>query len=120
MSHSAHSHQSEIKSERSRPDPAYVADLISVLMAQPGGLRRWSVMRAIRQHREKANCPVPHKFEDKVERAFRGFCAGDSLESGANENALFYRPKDKAGEVWAVHPDRARAWLNSESMSAHV
>jgi len=120
MSHSAHSHQSEIKSERSRPDPAYVADLISVLMAQPGGLRRWSVMRAIRQHREKANRPVPHKFEDKVERAFRGFCAGDSLESGANENALFYRPKDKAGEVWAVHPDRARAWLNSESMSAHV
>jgi hypothetical protein len=121
MSHDAY--HPEIKSERSKPDPAYVADLIGVLIAQPGGLRRWSVMRAIRQRLEKAQRPVPHKFEDKVERAFRGFCADDPLKSGESQDALFYRPKDKAGEVWAVHAERARAWLNTEfsgSMSAHV
>jgi hypothetical protein len=94
-----------------------------VLLAQPGGFRRWSVMRAIRQRREKTHRPVPQKFEDKVERAFRGFCAGDPLTSGESKDALFYRPKDKAGEVWAVHEERARAWLDEEfsgSIGAHV
>jgi len=108
-------------SVRAAPDPAYVADLIGVLLAQPGGLRRWSVMRAIRQRREKTQRPVPQKFEDKVERAFRGFCADDPLKAG--EDALFYRPKDKAGEVWAVHAERARRWMNAEfsgPTSAHV
>ena len=122
MSHDLY--EPEFKSSaRSAPDPAYVADLIGVLLAQPGGLRRWSVMRAIRQRRAKTQRPVPQKFEDKVERAFRGFCADDPMKAGESKDALFYRPKDKAGEVWAVHEERARLWLNTEfsgSTSAHV
>lgn len=101
------------KLERLKPDPSHVAELIGVLLTQPGGLRRWSVMRAIRMRREKTNRDVPDKFEDKIERAFRGFCDGE--QGGHHDNtALFYRPKDKAGEVWAVHADRARSWLASE------
>lgn len=105
--------QSQAKLERAKTDPDCVAELIAVLLEQPGGLRRWSVMRAIRTRREKANKPVPQKFEDRIERAFRGFCAGEQGKSD-DASALFYRPKDKAGEVWAVHAERARAWLNSE------
>jgi len=98
-------------------DPSYVTDLITTLSQHPGGLRRWSVMRAIRRARENAQCDIPLKFEDEIERAFRKFCASDDFANAPTAtatDALFFRPKDKAGEVWAVIPERANAWLAGE------
>ncbi len=94
-------------------------DLIAVLEANPNGLRRWSVMRAMRTRRERAGHEITPKFEDEVERAFRRHCAGDSTRGAAGVGAeLFHRPKEKAGEVWAVYPDRVRAWANGETTAA--
>jgi hypothetical protein len=95
-------------------DQTCLADLITVLQASPAGLRRWSVMRAMRARAEKANREVSPKFEDDVERIFRRHCAGDSVRANAGETTeLFHRPKEKAGEVWAVIPEAAKAWLAS-------
>ena len=85
------------------PDHQTIAELVKVLAGHPGGLRRWSVMRAIRAERDRASRPVSLKFEAEVERAFKSSCTGS--------DALFYKPEGKAGEVWAVHLDRAGAWL---------
>ena len=97
-----------------RSNTALVTELAKLLLAHPGGLRRWSVMRAMRKAWEGAQQEVSLKFEDEVERNFCHFNADDdrakSLECKA-EDALFFRPRDKAGEVWAAHPDRVRAWL---------
>ena len=100
-------------SERLRADQSCLHELIAVLEPHPGGLRKWSVMRAIRARREKASRDVPLKFENDVERAFRKLCEGDPVraENPHAPQALFYRPKDKAGEVWAVNMEHARAWL---------
>jgi len=94
-----------------------VVDLISVLRPHRRGLRRWSVMRALRTRREAAGRSIPLKFEDDVERAFRKLCAGaEAFKSGNHgaEEPLFYRPQERAGEVWAVHIDRAEAWLDDK------
>jgi len=104
----------------SEVERANVLDLIRVLLPYPEGLRRWSIMRAIRSRREKERGEISLKFEDEIERAFRRFCAGETQPKGVNtrctaENALFHRPKEKAGEVWAVHRHRARAWLKAET-----
>jgi hypothetical protein len=102
---------------RTWTDPSIVTELINLLSRHPQGLRRWSVMRALRSERERHARDVPQKFEDAIERAFRRFCADqpESKTRGMNAaDALFFRPLEKAGEVWAVYPDRAKAWLSGD------
>ena len=102
---------------KSRAEYPILTELIKVLAPYPGGLRRWSVMRAIRCNREQASRDIPQKLEDEVERAFRRCCADVVDAKGrapAASDALFYRPREKAGEVWAVFPERAKAWLEGE------
>jgi hypothetical protein len=101
-------------------DQPILLEIIRVLAPHPSGLRRWSVMRAIRKERERAAREIPQKLEDDVERTFRRFCAdaGNAKTPGCDaKDAYFYRPKDKAGEVWVVFPERAKAWL-AESVAA--
>lgn len=102
---------------KARLEHRYVVQLIDVLRPHAHGLRRWSVMRAMRARWEDAELSVSQKFEDDVERAFRRFCAGaDAFKNGpaAEQDALFYRPEERAGEVWAVHAKLADAWLARE------
>lgn len=94
-------------------------ELIDVLKPHPRGLRRWSVMKAMRDNRKRNSRDIPHKFEDDIERVFRRFCAdAPRALSAANENSPFYRPIETAGEVWAMHPERAEALLASDAPTA--
>ena len=109
----------------SEAERADLLDLVEVLLAHPEGLRRWSIMRAIRTRRERAGEEVSPRLEGEVERAFRRHCAGDpmlgDLKAGcAAGNALFYRPKERAGEVWAVNQHRTRAWIEAETGADHI
>jgi hypothetical protein len=71
-------------------------ELVAVLTPYPAGLRRWSVMNAIRRNRQAASRDIPLKLEAEVERAFRAACTGKA--------ARFRRPAETAGEVWALNP----------------
>ena len=82
--------------------PTIVEELVAALTPHPKGLRRWSVMRAIRKGREAVSRDIPLKLEADVERAFRRFCRDDDMR--ASGTALFCRPAEKAGEVWALDP----------------
>jgi hypothetical protein len=94
-----------------RTEHRLALEIIEVLAAHPKGLRRWSVMRAIRKNRDLASKDIPPKMEADVERVFRRLCAGDDARKCSAESALFFRPEEKAGEVWAAYPDRVKAWL---------
>jgi hypothetical protein len=96
---------------RPRTEPSILSELVDVLAPHPGGLRRWSVMRAIRESRNRASRAMSLKFEDEVERVFRGSCSNCGDIKLNPETALFYKPEGKAGEVWAVHAERATAWV---------
>jgi len=106
----------DLATRKLRSDHLIVSELTRVLAPHPGGLRRWSVMRAIRKDRERAGQDIPQNFEAEVERMFRRFCAdADAAKrgGGAAKDALFFRPAEKAGEVWAILEDRAHSWLDS-------
>jgi hypothetical protein len=96
---------------RYRLDPALLEDLVTVLLAHPGGLRRWTLMRAMRSLSEKANREITPRFEDDVERTFRHHCEGDSIRSSLSGDipVIFFRPTDSVGEVWSVYADRVRS-----------
>ena len=80
--------------------PTIVEELVAALAPHPKGLRRWSVMRAIRKNREAVSRDIPLKLEVDIERAFRQFCRNDGMRApGAT---LFCRSTEKAGEVWAL------------------
>jgi len=83
-------------------DTVLVEELVAVLAPAPAGLRRWSVMNAIRRNRRAAGRDIPLKMEAEVERTFRRFCAADGARSSTT--ARFRRPPESAGEVWALNP----------------
>jgi hypothetical protein len=83
--------------------PTSVGELVAALAPHPKGLRRWSVMRAIRKKREPQAREIPLKLEADFERTFRQFCRDDDMR--ASGTALFWRPAEKAGEVWALDAD---------------
>jgi hypothetical protein len=86
-------------------DSVLLDELVAVLAPAPAGLRRWTVMNAIRKNRRAAGRDIPLKMEVEVERTFRRFCAADGARN--NASARFRRPVESAGEVWALNP----AWV---------
>jgi hypothetical protein len=100
--------ESELSAPQSHRGAAILAELCAVLGAYPDGLRRWSVMRAMRKERECRGQDVAPNFEAEVERTFRQFCADATAKrsSGAAKDVVFFRPPEKAGEVWAIIRDR--------------
>jgi len=94
---------------RRNPEMAILKELFDILQPHPQGLRKWSVMRAIRVRRNRLSQEIPQKLEEQVERTFRRFCADASEADNracSGENAPFYRPQGKAGEVWGLISDR--------------
>ena len=106
--------QTEMAERPSRTEMSVLRDLVTVLKPHAKGLRKWSVMRAMREARARHSREISLKFEQDVERIFRRYCVGEpTLLACTAETAPFFRPRDTAGEVWALHPDRAEALLGA-------
>ena len=96
-----HRHSFDPAASAAASDAVLLDELVAVLAPAPAGLRRWSVMNAIRKNRRASGRDIPLKMESEVERVFRRFCAEGAKTSAS---ARFRRPPETAGEVWALNP----------------
>lgn len=97
----------------------WVLDLIRVLWPYNRfGLRRVDVIDRIRQMRRPKGL-LPKKSESAIQSAFNRY-SEDSLvfqKSGMlSDEAIFFSPKGKGSGIWAVHRDRAEAWLRKKEL----
>jgi hypothetical protein len=105
-----------IEQRRLRERNTYVRNMIEVLLPHKRGLRRRIVLNELRSLRRSYRLAIPPTFVQVVQKvyqcyssqypAFHARCATDSDD-------IFFSPLGKGTGLWAVHPERAAAWLTN-------
>ncbi|MDA0675429.1 MAG: hypothetical protein O3A88_03540 [Proteobacteria bacterium] len=92
----------------------YVIDLIEVLKPRPHGRARKLVLHTLEKNRQRDGLPIPPKFKEAVQSVYNRHCI-DSLvfkkRKAHLSEGLFYSLCGMGSGAWAVHPERAAAWL---------
>ncbi len=107
---------SELK--QSRRDRPWVRDLIAVLGPRTTGIDMDELVRTLWQMREKT-LPMPKAFRNTVQSRLNHYTRQSAVywsKSARPEDDLFYSPKGKGSGTWAVHRDRAAAWLKRKNL----
>jgi hypothetical protein len=103
-----------------RKDNSYVADLIEILWPLAAtGLSRRKAIGAMEQLRRKKQLPIPETFEQTVQSAFNQHCIQSAVfqERNVPSDGLFTSRRLGNSTTWAVHRDRAAAWLAARNKS---
>ncbi len=109
--------QARIAKKELRLEHPYVKDLIEVLKAYPRGLARQMVLHTLEKQRQRAGLPIPAKFEEAVQSSYNQHSVDSMVFKKRNappSDGLFYSPHGKGSGIWAVHLDRAAAWLKGK------
>jgi len=101
-----------IEEQEWKRDNPYVVDLIEALAPHPEGLERLHVIRDVGRLRRKKNLPMPKRLEETVQSAFQGYSSQSAAFRGGAD--LFHWPRGKGTGIWAVHLERAKAWLRKK------
>jgi len=101
-------YEEEFPRKKLRRENPYLADLIRALL--PGSSHRSWVISAMEKRRKSVGLDIPPKFENAVQSVYNRH-SQDSRVGLPPEHALFYSPQGKGSGYWAVHKDRAAAWL---------
>ena len=99
-----------------RRDNPYVADLIDVLRPYRNGVSRQTAINALEDQRKNKGLPIPAKFSEAVQSAFNHHTSQSYVFKGRNASPaddLFHSPHGKGTGIWALHHDRATAWLRA-------
>lgn len=104
-----------------RKENPWVLYLIKVLWPYQSGLRRTIVMDRVRQIRAPKGLNMPKAFENTVQSAFNHHSSQSAVFAGrgaGEADDLFYSPDGKGSGKWAVHRERALAWLRDRELPA--
>src|SRR5262245_45592392 len=111
--------QAKKAAKKQRQEHPYVLYLIKVLWPYRYGLRRADVIERIWALREPKGLPMPKNFGETIQSSFNHHTSqsAEFIKRGTgSEEDLFFSPKGKGSGIWAVHPDRAEAWLKRKQL----
>jgi hypothetical protein len=102
------------KLRRQRP---WVRDIIRVLWgASQTGLSMDRLVDNLWEMRKPSGLNMPRAFRKTVQSFLNQHTAQSSQWNRRIEDDLFYSPKGKGSGVWAIHRDRANAWLKARRL----
>ena len=106
--------------KRLRKSRPWVRDMIAVLYPRTKGIHIDQLVRELWAMREKA-LPMPKSFRETVQSRLNHYTSQSAVfwaKGGAQEDDLFYSPEGKGSGTWAVHQERAIAWLTRKKLPA--
>jgi hypothetical protein len=92
----------------------YVIDIIKILNGRKWGVRKVDLDGAVHEKRFTDGEPMPKKFPETIQSVLNNYTSQSLVFQKAGkgtEDDLFYSPKGKGSGTWALHTDRANAWL---------
>jgi len=106
---------------RLKQENPYVRDLIEALLPYPRGQHRSWIIEAIEKKRKAQGIPIPVKFPETVQSVYNQHCTDSSVfrkRRAPETDGLFYAAGSKGSGYWALHPDKAKAWLAAKVRSS--
>jgi hypothetical protein len=103
-----------------RKDRPWGRDIIKVLWEVRPWMSMDQLTRKLWTLRNPSGLPMPKAFKETVQSALNQHTSQSQVfaRRGKPEDDLFYSPKGKGSGTWAVHRDRAVAWLKSRGLAA--
>jgi hypothetical protein len=105
--------------DKVRQDRPWVRDIICVLWATKSWVSKDTLDRELWALRHPSGLNMPEHFSRTVQSALNQHTSQSKVweRNGAKpEDDLFYSPKGKFSGTWAVHRERAVAWLKQRSL----
>ena len=103
-----------------REEHPYLADIISILLPHKDGLHREKVFGRLERQRQQDGLPIPSNFAATTQGIYNSNCLGYSGFRKRNlpeSDALFYSPDRVGSGIWAVNRERAKIWLERQSLT---
>jgi hypothetical protein len=92
----------------------YVIDMIKILHGRKWGVRKVDLDAQLLEKRTADGEPIPRHFDRAVQSVLNQYSSQSAefrKKKRGPEDDLFYSPKGKFSGTWAVHSERAVAWL---------
>jgi hypothetical protein len=106
------------KVKKLRQGRPWVRDIIRVLWNYRSGTSMQRLTDELWAMRKPLELPMPRAFKKTVQSFLNQHTSQSSQWNKKPEDDLFYSPKGKGSGTWAVHQDRAAAWLKNRQLSA--
>jgi hypothetical protein len=104
-------HEAKKKWDR---EHTYVIDIIKLLHGRKWGVRKVDLDDQLLEKRTADSEPIPKEFAKTIQSVLNNYTSQSSVFRNAGKEPqedLFYSPKGKGSGTWALHDERARAWL---------
>ncbi|HML07295.1 MAG TPA: hypothetical protein VK430_04090 [Xanthobacteraceae bacterium] len=107
------------KAKKLRRERPWVRDIIRVLWgASRAGISMDQLVRSLWEMRKPSGLNMPSRFRKTVQSFLNQHTAQSTQWNGRPESNLFYSPQGKGSGTWAVHQERAAAWLMARRLPA--
>lgn len=104
--------------KRLRKERPWVRDIIAVLYPRQNGIRMAELVDSLLDMR-KETLSTPKELKNTVQSCLNRHTAQSTVfikKGSGPEDDLFYSPKGKRSGTWAVHREKALAWLQRKSL----